>query len=107
MREMIARRCHDEVEVAIDLLAVALRDHRLKRGGGLLEGDPRLCGVAAEFAKAKPEPEKRIAVGMQVEAELRRKGWRVRRQRAVAPDDRARLAARDEPAAKARRSPRL
>ena len=81
MREMIARSRHDEVEVAIDLLAIALGDDRLERGGGLLEGDARLCGVAAEFAETKAEPEKRVTVGMQVVAELRRKGWRVRRQR--------------------------
>ena len=29
MREMITRRCHYEVEVAIDLLAIALGDYGL------------------------------------------------------------------------------
>ena len=101
MREMIARGCHDEVEVAIDLLATAFRDHRLKGGGGLLEGGARLCGVAAEFTEAEPEPEKGVAVGMQIVAEPWCEGRRVWRKRAVAPDDRSCLAARDEPSAKA------
>jgi hypothetical protein len=52
------------VKIAIGLLAIAFRDHRLKGSGGLLEGDARLRGVAAEFTEAQPESEKRIAVGM-------------------------------------------
>lgn len=40
MREMIAGRGHDEMEVAVDLTAVALGDHRLERGRGLFEGHP-------------------------------------------------------------------
>ena len=80
---------------------VALCDDRLEGGGGLLEGGARLCGVSAEFAEAKAEPEKRVAVGMQIVAELRRKGRCVGRKRAVPPDDRARLAACDETASKA------
>ena len=40
---MITRRCHYEVEVAIDLLAIALGDYGLKGGGGLLKGSARLC----------------------------------------------------------------
>ena len=104
---MIARRRHDEVEVAIDLLAIALGDDRLERGGGLLEGGARLCGVAAEFAEAKAEAEERIAIGMQIVAELRRKGRRVWRKHAIAPDDRACLAASDEACRESRRLPLL
>ena len=51
--------------------------------------------VSAEFAEAKAEPEKRVNVGMQIVAELLRKGRCVGRKRAVPPDDRARLAACD------------
>src|SRR5437870_2528109 len=98
---MIARCRHSEVEVAINLLAIALRDHRLKGGGRLLEGGARLCGVAAEFTEAEPEPEKRVAVRMQVVGELWCEGRRVRRKRAVAPDDCSCLALRDEASAKA------
>jgi len=46
---MITRRSHDEVEVAIDLLAVPLGNHRLKSGGGLLERCTCPCGVSAKF----------------------------------------------------------
>ena len=88
------------MEVAIGLLAVAFGHDRLEGGGRLLEGGARLGWVAAQLAEAKAEPEKHVAVGMQIVAELRRKGRRVGRKRAVAPDDRARLAACDQPAAK-------
>jgi hypothetical protein len=101
MREVITRRCHYEVEVAIDLLAIALGDYGLKGGGGLLKGSARLCSVTAEFTEAKAEPEKGVAVGMEVVAELRREGRGAGRKRAVAPDDRARLSTRDQSAAKA------
>lgn len=96
MSEMIAGRSHDEVEIAVDLAAVALGDHRLERGRGLFEGDPGARPVAAQLDQAKAEAEQSVSIGMQIVAELRRERRRIRRQSAVAPDDRARLAARDQ-----------
>ena len=93
VRQMVAGCCHHEMEVPIDLLAVALCDDRLERGCGLFKGDARLNSVTAEFAETQSQSEKRVAVGMQIVAELRRKGRGIGRKRAVAPDDCARLAA--------------
>ena len=107
MGEMIGRSGHDEMEVAIDLLAVAFGHHRLKRRGRLLEGGARLRSVAAELAKAQAKAQQGIGVGMEIVAELGSEGRRVGRECAVAPDDRAGLAACDQPAPESRRSPLL
>ena len=71
---MIASGGHDEMEVAIDLAAIALGDHGLERCRGLLEGRPCLCRVTAELEQSEPESEQRVSVGMQIVAELRRRG---------------------------------
>ena len=59
MREMIARSCHDEMEVAFGFQAVAFSDHRLKGGGSLFESG---YGVAAKLTKTKAKPEKGVTV---------------------------------------------
>ena len=101
VREMIACCRHNEVEVTINLLAVAFGDDCFEGSCSLFESGARLCGVAIEFAKAKAESEKRIAVGMQIIAELRCEGWRIGRKLTVAPNDCAGLAACDEATSKA------
>ncbi len=99
---MITRRRHDEVEVAIDLPTIALGDHCLERGGGLLKGGTPLGGVAAEFAETKTQAKQGVSIGVQIIAELRRERWRVWWQDAIAPNDRSGLSASDQASAKPR-----
>ncbi|MDU8362850.1 hypothetical protein, partial [Pseudomonas syringae group sp. J309-1] len=75
---------------------VALGDDRFQCRGGLLESGSRLGGVTSEFTEAKPEPKERVAIRMEVVAELGCEGRRVRWQDTIAPNDRPRLSARDE-----------
>ena len=101
MGEVIGRGGHDEMEVTINLLAVALGHHRFKRCSRLLEGSARLGSVAAELAKAQAKAQQGISVGMEIVAELGGEGRRVGREGTVAPDDRTGLAACDQPAPEA------
>ena len=74
MREMIARRRNNEMEVAIRLGTIAFGHNRLERGCRLFKCDPCLVRVAAEFEEAQPQPKQAIGVTVEVEAELRREG---------------------------------
>ncbi len=101
MGEVIGRSGHDEMKVAIDLLAVALGHHGLKRRGRLLEGGARLRSVAAELAKAQAKAQQGIGVGMEIVAELGSEARRVGRESAGGPEERAGLAACYQPAREA------
>jgi hypothetical protein len=101
MCEVIARCRHDEVEIAIDLLAIALCNHSFQGCGCLLEGGPGLGCISAEFSQAKTKPKKGVAIGMQVMAKLRSESWGIWREHPVSPDDCSRLTARDETASEA------
>jgi hypothetical protein len=79
MREMIARRRHDEMEVAIRLSTIAFGHNRLEGSRRLFECDPCLVWIAAEFEEAQPQPKQAISVTVEIEAELRREGWGARR----------------------------
>ena len=54
--EMVGGCGHDEMEVAIGLLAVAFGHHRLEGRGCLLECRARLGCIATKLAKAQAEP---------------------------------------------------
>lgn len=100
MREVIACGRHDEMEVAIRLGPIAFGDNCLERGCRLLECNTCLVWIAAKFEEAQPQPKQAIGVTVEIEAELRRECGCARGEDTVAPDHGARLAARDEPAAK-------
>jgi hypothetical protein len=101
VREMIAGRRHDEMEIAVCFVAVALGHDCFEGSRRLFKRDPCLVRVAIEFEEAQPQPKQAIGVAVEIEAELRREGGRAKGKNTVTPDHGARLASRDEPAAKA------
>ncbi|UFS67706.1 hypothetical protein LO749_16550 [Paracoccus denitrificans] len=103
VREMIAGRCHHEMEVAVCFAAIAFGHNCFEGSCGLLERRACLVRVAVEFEEAQTQAKQAISVTVEIETELWRKGGRVRRESTVTPDHCAGLAARNKPAAKARR----
>ncbi|WP_260691852.1 ketopantoate reductase family protein [Rhizobium leguminosarum] len=101
IRRWKAAKLEHNVTNAVELFA-GPSEIRSKAAASLAqEARTRLCGIAAKLTKAKAEPEKTIAIRMQVVAKLRRKARCIGWKRAVPPDDRSRLTACDQPAPKA------